>query len=630
MIKRILLLLLLLAIAGVGGKVIYDQWQIKMEQQAIQQEIQRQMVPLQQQKRSLMDELQQLQKQYDGKMAETATVQFVFSQLDERLYLEVFPAMLQYGMKGIMALSATEYPGAPGRITVRQFQEMLRDGWSYCLQWDGVSTLWDSFTAVQWMMPDSTIEMPDTVYLSPGIYGINLDTTLNEQGVRMVIHHAEDGLPVDITGVEGSLWHIGSTVWKPDQSRLDLQNNLDNRGNLAFDVSFESSYGTYSTLGFKDTLYAAATYQNEKTLQVTDFAEIKELYAYNNNANGQENYRWLRKEEISASIAEIRKEIEKLDQRIERISLGGMADDETETETESEPEGEKTPLAALENERMNIRMQMEKFDKEHPYQVIGRATMECVFLSPESSVYTEFFPQLQAIQAKAVVAVSSDEMPGEDGNLTWEQMSDLTAHGWESCIFISGETDSEAVIEKVKQVFTANKIQMPQTLYTDKGVYSSRLAELAEQEGFAVIIHHGEDGLPLADYPADRGIWKAGGILWTAQSSPSVLASVVDECKNLVVAVDVRYDAYPFMESGMNTLVEEIRQMVSEGRLLYTGFTEARASQEESKTAREKVNEDRDRQMAELEAALEEVEKRIQEISSVSERPTASNNPISN
>ena len=68
MIKRILLLLLLLAIAGVGGKVIYDQWQIKMEQQAIQQEIQRQMVPLQQQKRSLMDELQQLQKQYDGKM----------------------------------------------------------------------------------------------------------------------------------------------------------------------------------------------------------------------------------------------------------------------------------------------------------------------------------------------------------------------------------------------------------------------------------------------------------------------------------------------------------------------------------------------------------------------------------
>ena len=70
--------------------------------------------------------------------------------------------------------------------------------------------------------------------------------------------------------------------------------------------------------------------------------------------------------------------------------------------------------------------------------------------------------------------------------------------------------------------------------------------------------------------------------------------------------------------------------MVSEGRMLYTGFTEARASQEESKTAREKVNEDRDRQMAELEAALEEVEKRIQEISSVSERPTASNNPSSN
>ena len=82
----------------------------------------------------------------------------------------------------------------PGRITSRQFDEMVRDGWTYCLQWDGSGLLWDAFTDVQWKMPENQIEMPDTVYLAPGVYKREMDATLTAQGVRMVIHHGEDGL----------------------------------------------------------------------------------------------------------------------------------------------------------------------------------------------------------------------------------------------------------------------------------------------------------------------------------------------------------------------------------------------------------------------------------------------------
>ena len=124
--KKIVAIVLLLALLGGGGFLIMKQRSVRQQEMARQQEIQRQMIPLQQEKRALLDQMQQLQRQYDGKMAQQATMQFVFTQLDERLYLEVFPAMLQNGIAGVMALSGEEYPGAPGRITSRQFDEMVR------------------------------------------------------------------------------------------------------------------------------------------------------------------------------------------------------------------------------------------------------------------------------------------------------------------------------------------------------------------------------------------------------------------------------------------------------------------------------------------------------------------------
>ena len=86
MIKKILLgLLIALFILG-GSLVILRQNRLNREEAEKQNALQQRMIPLLQEKRKLQDQNAQLQRQIDGKMKETATVQFLFTDLNEQLY----------------------------------------------------------------------------------------------------------------------------------------------------------------------------------------------------------------------------------------------------------------------------------------------------------------------------------------------------------------------------------------------------------------------------------------------------------------------------------------------------------------------------------------------------------------
>ena len=239
MIKKVLLALIMALIIGAGAILVWMQRTELRKTEAKKQELQQIMIPLQQEKRAMLDEMSRLQKQVDGKKLETATLELLFSSLNERLYLEVFPIMLQYGMKGVMVLSEENVPGMPGKITIRQFEEMIHDGWSYCILWDGTSTVWELFQKVQWKMPENTLDVPDTVYLEKGTYTAEMDQNLISQGIRAVVHHGETGLPVDITGVDQSLWHIGAVEWSQENARSWLGSNQETRSNLVFDIRLE-------------------------------------------------------------------------------------------------------------------------------------------------------------------------------------------------------------------------------------------------------------------------------------------------------------------------------------------------------------------------------------------------------
>ena len=77
--KKIIPLILLLLVVAAGAVLLYKPVQAKRAEAARTQALQRQMVPLQQEKREKLNQMAQLQRQYDGKMQVKSTVQLFFS-----------------------------------------------------------------------------------------------------------------------------------------------------------------------------------------------------------------------------------------------------------------------------------------------------------------------------------------------------------------------------------------------------------------------------------------------------------------------------------------------------------------------------------------------------------------------
>lgn len=593
MIRKIILVLLVILLILGGSLVILRQNRINREETEKQNALQQQMIPLLQEKRKLQDKNAQLQRQLDGKMQETATVQFLFTDLNEQLYLEVFPMMLQYGFKGIMALSGTEVPGGAGKISIRQFEEMVRDGWGYCLKWDGTTKVWDAFTGVQWKMPESELEMPDTVYLAPGQYTRELDMTLTMQGVRMVIHHGEEDQPIDLTGEENSLWRLGSRVWDPETARSDLQECVQKRGNLVFDVSFGPDYSSYGAYGFQDILYAVVSYQKNKIIEVTDFPKLKELFT-----NDAENYRWVRTDAIKAEMADNQKKMDELDRQIRQISNGG------------EPVQSGEDSQKLENDLVSLRNEMDRFDREHPYQEIGTATAELLFPKLTQGVYREIFPQLNRAGIRGVLTVSMAELPGTGDSLSWSQVKDMVSNGWELCLGFEGG-DLAAVIEQARKVFAEQNLEMPTALYVAPGKLTETVQGTAIVYGMRVIVHHGELDLPIIAYPDNADFWRAGCVHWKPESQGNLRTSLIETGKNVVIVVDVLDQAQPYVSSGLSTLLEDTEDAVKMGRLTFTGFSEALKMQMEAKDARSSANREREEGLADYQARIDALRERM-------------------
>ncbi|MBR1711081.1 MAG: hypothetical protein IJ719_20015 [Clostridia bacterium] len=596
----VLVLLLVIAIS-IGGYFILRQRQIQRADEAARLAIQRKMVPLQQQKRAILDQMNLLQREYEGKLAETATIQLVFSDLDERLYLEAFPVMLQYGFKGVMVLSEDQVPGQPGLITIRQFEEMVRDGWTYCINWDGESVLWDAFTEVQWKMPESTLDMPDTVYLPPMTYTGDMDLRLQRQGIRMLIHHGEQGLLMDIEGQENSLWHIGAVSWQESSARQILAECVSKRTNLAFDVNFAN----YTLEGFQDLLYAITTYQKLNTMEVTSFAELKVLFA-----DDPENKRWVNIDALNKEMDILQNQLDILDLRITAISQG-KSESEIEEALE-QMQTEESSTSAIENEIMSLRTEMDRFSREHPYQVVGSANIELLFTSCNASLFTEVYPKLHGGKMTACIGLTQDEMPGLPGKITIEQFSALLNEGWDACLMWNGQEILSDYLSDMRKIMESLSLEYPTNLYTPYNTYTEMVRQTAQSNGFTTIIHHGEMDLPVIDYPVSALFWEAGCIEWNAESSGTLFENMVEDAKNLVVVLD-NGEAYPTISSGLSTLLEDTRNMVTTGRIKFTSLHEGLEMQLEAVEARERVNQVREQGLQDFENRIAEAEARLKE-----------------
>ncbi len=258
--KRVILLILALCLLGVGYMYVrradaIGQWDI--------QNLSAEVEPLQQEKERLEKQRTALNEEYTTLLRDPSTIQFLFRQLNEEIFTDVYPLMRDHGIVGVLGVSTQQYPGRRGCLSKSQFSRLQMDGWGTCLVFDldyrynfdyWFNYMSQQFTRDGYTMPKA-IFFPDNSY-DPEI----MDETLIAAGIETVVVNAEDGHSATISKVD-ALWFTGAMPWNYTGISNDIQLlTLTDGANLVFTVSIKDMWDAYEPESFAALLDSWSEY----------------------------------------------------------------------------------------------------------------------------------------------------------------------------------------------------------------------------------------------------------------------------------------------------------------------------------------------------------------------------------
>ena len=241
--KKTLALILVLALFGAG---FYYMRQIEQADRQNMNTLYKEAEPLQRQREALIAERDGLELDYALMMRDVGTVQLLFKELDEQVFTEVYPLMRDRGIVGVMGISSKEYPGMKKKLTMDQYNRLLKDGWGSCLVFEKNQVFSRWMTSMSTILNRNGISMPTAIFFPEGTYNESLNEELIANGFMTVILPADDGRSNTVTSLKGDLWFTGAMPWNYTGVNTDTELLARTNGaNLSFTISFVNLWDAY-------------------------------------------------------------------------------------------------------------------------------------------------------------------------------------------------------------------------------------------------------------------------------------------------------------------------------------------------------------------------------------------------
>ena len=302
----ILLMGLALLLATVGQKLS------EKRQEEVYQAMNEELMPLRVEKNRLVQSLDRLESGYGKLLQGMGTAEILFTDLDERIYKEIYPAMEEYGFTGLLAVSETHYPGGDGCMERKQFEELVEAGWEWCICWQRGDSI-ENIEKIRERMSDFKTSFSSALYFEKDIYTKDYDNMLTGLGYRTIIHHGEESLPLVIDYEEDTVWHLGAVGLQGEQPRFKLEDAVALAGNIVFTVGFHRPEEMYRESTFLSMLEYLEDYVNRKEMMVLKLEQARGYFEQ--LAGGRESLSKLLEEQrqkLNGDIESIEKKMDKI------------------------------------------------------------------------------------------------------------------------------------------------------------------------------------------------------------------------------------------------------------------------------------------------------------------------------
>ena len=269
-------------------------------------------------------------------------------------------------------------------------------------------------------------------------------------------------------------------------------------------------------------------------------------------------------------------------------------------------------------EQSDLETQLADLKRNYQNKLTGTASLELLLTEPSSEFVNVIEPLMAEQELTGVLALSKEQLSGQSEMPDDDRLEELLGKGWSWCLYY-GENQNQNISEWLAEAVnlsTEHGLPEPKAVYFKADTYSFDYDTQLQEAGITILIHHGEEELPLI---ADAGeeadaLWKVGACGWNGDGTSDRLRNIMSQGRNLVFTVGTDTSGEAFESSQFKSMVSTLKNYEQQGSLTVTGLEQAREHLIMQPDNNGQEEADYEKQKEELEQQIDELKQQIDDI----------------
>ena len=272
-------------------------------------------------------------------------------------------------------------------------------------------------------------------------------------------------------------------------------------------------------------------------------------------------------------------------------------------------------LRPLTIKRQKLKQQLDELEKKYEAERRPRATTQILFTEPDTKVYEQCYPIMKEYKLTGVIALSAGRLPGTENCMSEEQLKELMQAGWSVCARFDNAARLGTQWTTLKKEFKKYNLEEPNTVYFASGVYNKGLDATIEQCGFTIVVHHGEEGLPIVQANDEAGLWHLGSVGIKGHEPRLRFTEAIEGKANVITLVGFSLADEMYVEKSFRSLISTCSEYVIKDELIVGNMEDAHAHFKNRSTEAGEVDKQEYLQQKQvLDEELAKVEKEIEKL----------------
>ena len=287
-------------------------------------------------------------------------------------------------------------------------------------------------------------------------------------------------------------------------------------------------------------------------------------------------------------------------------------DYQTQQEQAAGREEAEKLLRPLDVEWNRIQQEIDDLEEEYSLKMEGTGTAEVLFTHPDARVYEEAYPIMEEYGYTGVLAVSEQQFPGTEGNMSLEQFQELIQAGWSTCIVWSGD-DMYTWLGALALKMQETGVPGSSVMYFPSETYLKEYDEILLAHGFAAAVHHGEAG-EMDTAAGEGGIWHPAAVGLQGETPKYRRDDAVKNKANIVYTVGWQQEDEMYNEKMFRSMLSYFKQYQEESGLQVMDIAGAGEYRQQLENDKGAIEQEYLQKKEELERQKEDIERQMDEI----------------